>query len=98
MRLGKGKGSAKYWAYFAKKNEVLVELNSTNNKITKNLKNASLKLSLKSFFFSVTKDEFFSFNFSAFDHFFDWFFFGIFFESKKHFTCYNLCWTQLTCN
>ena len=55
VRLGKGKGSAKYWAYFEKKNEVLVELNSTNNKITKNLKNASLKLSLKSFFFQRNK-------------------------------------------
>jgi large subunit ribosomal protein L16 len=53
VRLGRGKANSIFWAYFVKKGEVILELNSAKpNIILSSLTAARIKLPIKSFFFS----------------------------------------------
>ena len=56
VRLGKGKGNVKYWAFFAKKNDILLELKTVNSKLAlKILEKTKVKLAVNSFCFDRTK-------------------------------------------
>jgi len=53
VRLGRGKGNMTYWAYYAKKNKILIEVSGPNTKlITLMLNVIKYKLNIKSYIYN----------------------------------------------
>ena len=56
VRLGRGKGNVKYWFSFVKKNDVLIEIRSFDDKLAKIvLTDSKIKFPIKTFIFNRQK-------------------------------------------
>jgi large subunit ribosomal protein L16 len=53
VRLGRGKGNFKYWSFFAKKGNIIIEISGYNKKIvTLALMSVKYKLGIKSYVYN----------------------------------------------